>query len=194
MAYSTLQYVLFAPSESDFLALPLNNQTRSIKTKFKNMQKQKITPCLWFDFNAEEAMNFYTSVFKNSKIIAKSYYGDAGPGPKGALMVATFELDGQEFIALNGGSQYKFTEAISMSVDCHTQEEVDYYWEKLSEGGMEVQCGWLKDKFGLAWQIVPDVLPKMMMDKDPAKAKRVTEAMFKMIKIDIAALEKAYAQ
>src|SRR5947199_1580981 len=128
---------------------------------------QKITPFLWFDGNAEEAMNFYTSIFKNSKIGRITRYGDAGPGPKGTVMSATFQLEGQEFMALNGGPQYKFTEAISLLVNCKTQQEVDTLWAKLSEGGEEGPCGWLKDKFGLSWQIIPTVLGELLNDPDP---------------------------
>ena len=155
--------------------------------------KQKITPFLWFDANAEEAARFYVSVFKNSKIVTTARYGDAGPGPKGSVMTVVFSLDGQEFIGLNGGPHFKFTEAVSFSVDCKTQEEVDYYWDKLSAGGQQQPCGWLKDKFGLSWQVNPGVLGEMLSDPDPAKSKRVMEAMLKMKKIDIAALERAYA-
>lgn len=152
----------------------------------------KITPFLWFDNNAEEAMNFYVSIFNNSKVLGVSRYGDAGPGPKGAVMTASFQLDGQEFLALNGGPQFKFTEAISFVVNCETQEEIDEYWNKLSAGGQEIQCGWLKDKFGLSWQIVPKVLGELMQDKDPEKAKRVMEAMLQMVKLDIKTLKHAY--
>jgi predicted 3-demethylubiquinone-9 3-methyltransferase (glyoxalase superfamily) len=155
---------------------------------------QKITPFLWFDDQAEEAMNFYVSIFKNSKSGKVSRYGDAGPGPKGTVMVATFQLDGQEFIALNGGPKFKFTEAISLVVNCETQEEVDGFWEKLSAGGEKSRCGWLKDKFGLSWQIVPTVLGELMADKDPEKSKRVMIAMLQMDKIDIATLKQAYDQ
>jgi predicted 3-demethylubiquinone-9 3-methyltransferase (glyoxalase superfamily) len=153
---------------------------------------QKITTFLWFDDKAEEAMNFYLSVFKNSKVVSVSRYGDAGPGPKGSVMVATFQLDGQEFMALNGGPHFKFTEAISLLVNCETQEEVDRFWEKLSDGGEKSQCGWLKDKYGLSWQIVPTVLGEMMQDKDPEKTKRVMEAMLQMDKLDIKSLKQAY--
>jgi len=153
---------------------------------------QKITPFLWFDTQAEEAMNFYVSIFKNSRVLGCSRYGEAGPGPAGTVMVATFELDGQEFTALNGGPQFKFTEAISFVVRCETQAEIDEMWEKLSEGGQTSQCGWLKDKFGLSWQVIPPMLSGLMQDKDPEKAKRVMQAMLKMTKIDIAALERAY--
>ena len=153
---------------------------------------QRITPFLWFDNNAEEAANFYVSVFKNAKLLNVARYGDAGPGPKGTAMTAEFELDGQEFVALNGGPRFKFTEAISFVVNCETQEEVDYFWSKLSAGGEESRCGWLKDKFGLSWQVVPVVLVEMLADKDTAKAKRVTHAMLQMDKIDIPTLQKAY--
>ena len=155
---------------------------------------QKITPFLWFDGNAEEAMNFYTSIFKNSKIGRITRYGDAGPGPKGTVMSATFQLDGQEFMALNGGPQFKFTEAISFFVNCETQEEVDELWEKLSDGGQKSRCGWLKDKYGLSWQIIPSALGKMLGDKDPEKSQRVMKAILQMDKIDIKRLEQAYKQ
>ena len=154
---------------------------------------QKITPCLWFDGNAEEAANFYASVFKNAKIGKISRYGDSGPGPKGSVLTVSFELEGLEFTALNGGPKYKFTEAISLHVDCKSQEEVDYYWDKLSEGGEIIQCGWLKDKFGLSWQIVPTALIEKLNDSDPAKASRVMQAMMQMKKLDIAELQKAYS-
>lgn len=156
--------------------------------------KQKITPFLWFDQNAEEAANFYTSIFKNSKILGVTRYGDAGPGPKGSVMTVAFELEGQQFTALNGGPHFKFTEAISLVVHCETQKEVDEYWNKLTVGGgQESQCGWLKDKYGLSWQIVPDALMRLLQDSDPEKSKRVMEAMLQMKKIDIAGLESAYA-
>jgi len=156
---------------------------------------QKIAPFLWFNDNAEEAMNFYVSVFKNSKIVSTDRYGDAGPGPKGTLMAGTFQLEGQEFYALNGGPQFKFTEAISLFVNCETQQEVDELWAKLTaDGGEESQCGWLKDKFGLSWQIIPTALGEMLGDKDPERSKRVMEAMLKMRKIDIKALEQARDQ
>ena len=155
---------------------------------------QKITPFLWFDGQAEEAMNFYTSVFKNSKVGNVSRYGEAGPGPKGSVMVASFELDGMRFTALNGGPQFKFTEAISFYVDCESQAEVDYFWDKLSAGGSIQQCGWLKDKYGLSWQIIPSALPRLLSDPDPKKAGRVMQAMLQMKKIDIAALRRAHDQ
>ena len=153
--------------------------------------KQKITPFLWFDKEAEEAANHYISIFKNGRILDVSRYGEAGPGPAGSVMVIKFELAGQHFIALNGGPHFKFTEAISMTVDCQSQEEVDELWTKLSEGGAPSQCGWLKDKYGLSWQIVPSRLPELMQSSDRAAASRVMAAMMKMTKIDIAELEKA---
>jgi predicted 3-demethylubiquinone-9 3-methyltransferase (glyoxalase superfamily) len=153
---------------------------------------QKITPFLWFDDKAEEAMNFYVSVFKNSKIGTVTRYGEGGPGPKGTVMSATFQLDGQDFFALNGGPLFKFTEAISFFVNCETQQEVDELWEKLSAGGEKSRCGWLKDKYGLSWQIIPSVLTTMLGDKNPGKAKRVMEAMLQMEKIDISRLQQAY--
>jgi len=155
---------------------------------------QKITPYLWFDNNAEEAMNFYLSIFKNSKVGNVSRYGEAGPGPAGTVMSATFELDGQEFMALNGGPQFKFTEAISLFVNCETQQEVDALWGQLSDGGEESMCGWVRDRFGLWWQIIPSALGEMLGDKDPQKSKRVMEAMLKMSKIEIQALKDAYEQ
>lgn len=154
---------------------------------------QKITPFLWFDNQAEEAVNLYTSIFKNSKLGSIARYGDAGPGPKGQVMTASFQLFGEEFIALNGGPIFKFTEAISFVVNCESQEEVDEYWNKLiKDGGQESQCGWLKDKFGLSWQIVPTILSKLLTDKDAQKSQRVMHAMLKMKKIIIADLEQAY--
>jgi predicted 3-demethylubiquinone-9 3-methyltransferase (glyoxalase superfamily) len=152
----------------------------------------KITPYLWFDNNAEEAIQFYSSIFKNSKTVNVTRYGEGGPLPKGTLMSATFEVEGQQFMALNGGPHFKFNEAISFFVKCETQEEVDELWEKLSEGGEEGRCGWLKDKYGLSWQIIPSILGKLMQDEDAGKAKKVMEAMFKMDKIDMKALKQAY--
>lgn len=152
----------------------------------------KITPFLWFDTQAEAAANFYVSIFPNSKIGKVARYGKAGPGAEGSVMTIAFWLDGQEFTALNAGPHFKFTEAISFLVPCKTQEEVDHYWSKLLEGGgQESQCGWLKDKFGLSWQIVPTAMGELMSDPDPQKSKRVMEAMLKMKKLDIAALQKA---
>jgi len=159
---------------------------------------QSITPCLWFDSNAEEAVEFYTSIFKNSKIGNVSRYGEAGHEihgkPAGSVLTIEFELDGQQFTALNGGPIFKFNEAVSFQVDCETQQEVDYYWEKLSAGGDEnaQQCGWLKDKFGLSWQIVPTVVGQMLRDKDAAKSERVMNALLQMKKLDIRRLQQAY--
>jgi predicted 3-demethylubiquinone-9 3-methyltransferase (glyoxalase superfamily) len=155
--------------------------------------QQTITPFLWFDNQAEEAANFYTSVFKNSTMGKVLRYGDAGPGPKGSVLTASFQLDGQEFIALNGGPQFKFTEAVSFVINCTNQEEVDYYWNKLTEGGQESQCGWLKDKFGLSWQVVPVQLNQLLSDPNPGKAARAMQAMLQMKKIDIQKLEEAAA-
>jgi predicted 3-demethylubiquinone-9 3-methyltransferase (glyoxalase superfamily) len=153
---------------------------------------QTITPFLWFDNQAEEAMNLYTSIFKNSKPLSISRYGEGTPGVPGSVMTASFELDGQRFVALNGGPMFKFTEAVSFVINCETQEEVDMYWNKLTaEGGQESMCGWLKDKFGLSWQVVPGILMKLIQDKDAAKAQRVMGAMMKMKKIIIADLQKA---
>jgi predicted 3-demethylubiquinone-9 3-methyltransferase (glyoxalase superfamily) len=152
----------------------------------------KISPFLWFDTQAEEAANFYVRIFPNSKIVSVSRYGEAGPGPKGSVMTVVFQLDGQELIALNGGPQFKFNEAISFSVDCKSQEEVDRYWNALCEGGKEGPCGWLTDRYGLSWQINPTILGEMLSDPDPAKSKRAMEAMLKMKKIDIEALKKAH--
>ena len=157
---------------------------------------QKITPFLWFDTQAEEAVNFYTSLFKNSKVGNASRYDEAGAAasgrPKGSVMTASFQLNGQDFTAINGGPHFKFTEAISFVVNCENQEEVDYYWEKLSAVPQSEMCGWLKDKYGLSWQIVPTVLSKLLTDKDAKKSQRVMQAMLQMKKIDIAGLEKAY--
>jgi predicted 3-demethylubiquinone-9 3-methyltransferase (glyoxalase superfamily) len=153
---------------------------------------QKITPFLWFDGKAEEAMNFYVSIFKDSKIVSVARCGDKGPGPKGTVMTATFQLHGQNFIALNGGPMFTFSPAVSFLVNCETQAEVDELWDKLSAGGEKQRCGWLKDKFGLSWQIVPTVLGQMMQDKDAAKAGRVMQAMLQMDKLDIGRLQQAY--
>ena len=155
---------------------------------------QKITPFLWFDGKAEEAMNFYISIFKDSKVVSVTRFGEGGPGPKGTVMTATFQLDGQELTALNGGPHFKFTEAISFFVNCESQQEVDDLWEKLSAGGEKGRCGWLKDKYGLSWQIVPTDLGKLLHDKDAAKAKRVMQAMLQMSKIEIQKLKQAYDQ
>jgi predicted 3-demethylubiquinone-9 3-methyltransferase (glyoxalase superfamily) len=152
---------------------------------------QKITPCLWFDTEGEDAAHFYTSIFPNSKITEVARYGSAGPRPEGTVMTVSFELDGQEFLALNGGPQFTFSEALSFQVFCKTQDEVDAYWSKLSEGGEEGPCGWLKDRFGLSWQIVPTVLPELLADPDAAKSQRVMQAMLGMKKIEIEGLEQA---
>ena len=156
--------------------------------------KQKITPFLWFDHQAEEAVGFYTSIFKNSKVGTITRYGEAGPGPKGSVMTMAFELDGQGFVALNGGPQFQFTPAISFVINCESQEEVDHYWETLSAGGQEIQCGWLRDKYGVSWQVVPTALIDMLHDKDATRAQRVMKAMLQMKKIDIPRLEEAYRQ
>ena len=153
---------------------------------------QKITPCLWFDTAGEEAAKFYTSVFPNSRIVEVTRYGSAGPRREGLVMTVTFELDGQTFTALNGGPDFTFDEAISFEVSCESQEEVDFYWSTLSEGGEEGPCGWLKDRYGLSWQIVPAILPEMLMDPDPEKSGRVTKAFLQMRKFDIGELQRAY--
>jgi predicted 3-demethylubiquinone-9 3-methyltransferase (glyoxalase superfamily) len=170
--------------------------TDKIMTTIEGGQsRQKITPMLWYDDKAEEAANFYVSLFKNSKVGSISHYGEAGEAaagrPKGTVMTVEFQLEGQDFVALNGGPHFKFTEAVSFVVNCDTQEEVDEFWEKLSEGGEKSQCGWLKDKYGLSWQITPTILTDLMKDKDPAKAERVMKAMLQMHKLDIATLKKA---
>jgi predicted 3-demethylubiquinone-9 3-methyltransferase (glyoxalase superfamily) len=161
------------------------------QTPEKRMPIQKITPFLWFDSQAEEAAAFYTSIFPNSKVEKVIRYGEAGPGPAGSAMTVQFQLERQTFIALNGGPHFHFTEAISFVANCQTQEEVDSYWEKLSSGGAEVHCGWVKDKFGLSWQIVPTVLPELLNDPDPEKSQRVMKAMLTMKKLDIRALQQA---
>ena len=155
---------------------------------------QKITPFLWFDSQAEEVANFYVSIFKNSKILSISRYGEAGPGPKGTVMVVKFQLDGQEFLALNGGPQFSFTPAVSLVANCATQQEVDELWEKLSAGGKKQNCGWLTDKYGLSWQVVPTLVGEMMQDKDAEKTKRVMQAIMQMNKLEIAGLQRAYDQ
>ncbi len=155
---------------------------------------QKITPFLWFNGQAEEAANFYISIFKNSKIVSVNRYGEAGPGPKGSVMSVTFQLEGQQFMALNAGPQFSFTPTISFYVNCQTQEEVDDLWERLSASGEKGRCGWLKDKFGLSWQIIPAALGELLGNKDPEKSKRAMQAMLQMDKIDIAKLQQASAQ
>jgi predicted 3-demethylubiquinone-9 3-methyltransferase (glyoxalase superfamily) len=154
---------------------------------------QKVTPCLWFDQQAEEAARFYVSIFKNSKIGAINHYGEGAPMPKGTVLTVRFQLDSQEYLALNGGPIFKFTEAVSFIVNCETQEEVDRMWDKLAEGGQVQQCGWLKDKFGLSWQIVPTALAKMISDPEPGRAARVMKALLRMKKLDLEKLEEAYA-
>jgi predicted 3-demethylubiquinone-9 3-methyltransferase (glyoxalase superfamily) len=153
---------------------------------------QKITPCLWFDTQGEDAATFYTSIFPDSKITDVMRWGEGGMRPKGTVLTVDFELQGQAFMALNAGPEHQFNPAISMSIDCKTQAEVDHYWTRLTEGGAEVQCGWLTDKFGVSWQVVPSLLPKLLKDPDRAKADRVMAAMMKMVKLDIATLQKAY--
>ncbi len=155
---------------------------------------QKITPFLWFDHQAEEAANFYISLFKDSKITSISRYGEGAPGPQGTVMTVNFQLEGQEFIALNGGPIYKLSPAVSFFVDCATQAEVDRLWEKLTEGGEEVQCGWLVDKYGLSWQIVPSGMTELLNDKDPEGSKRAMQAMLKMKKLDLEKMRQAYEQ
>ncbi|HZV35002.1 MAG TPA: VOC family protein [Verrucomicrobiae bacterium] len=162
-----------------------------MKAKIK---KQKIVPFLWFDKNAEQAVNFYVSLFKNSRIVDVMFYGEAGPMPKGTVMTITFELEGQRFIALNGGPNFKFSPAISLFVNCTDQKEVDHLYKKLAAGGEELQCAWVTDKFGVTWQIVPTILLDLLSDKDATKVKNVTLAMFKMKKIDIKKLQAAYRE
>jgi predicted 3-demethylubiquinone-9 3-methyltransferase (glyoxalase superfamily) len=153
---------------------------------------QKITPFLWFDDKAEEAAKFYVSVFRDAKILETRYYSEAGPKPKGSVLTVTFELFGTEFVALNGGPHYRFTPAVSFMVECETQEELDHYWDRLADGGMPMQCGWISDKFGVTWQITPSILLPMLQDKDIARSTRVTRAMFGMVKLDIVGLKRAY--
>jgi predicted 3-demethylubiquinone-9 3-methyltransferase (glyoxalase superfamily) len=174
-------------------ASEVNSVGTSPKRKIKS--DQKITPFLWFDGQAEEAANFYTSIFENSRIVEIARYGEVGPGEKGSVMTASFELERQKFVGLNGGPHYKFTPAISFYISCQTQEEVDYFWDRLLEGGGKPsQCGWLTDKFGVSWQVVPDVLIEFLQDEDREKAQRVMQAMLQMVKIDINKLEEAYGQ
>jgi predicted 3-demethylubiquinone-9 3-methyltransferase (glyoxalase superfamily) len=157
------------------------------------MTSEGFTTCLWFDGQAEEAANHYVSIFKNSRLGRVGRYTEAGPGPAGTVMAAQFEINGQRFVGLNGGPQFTFNESISFQIHCQDQEEVDYYWSRLSEGGREVACGWLKDRYGVSWQVVPAGLVEMIGDPDPEKAARTTQAMLSMVKLDIAALRKAYA-
>ncbi len=153
-----------------------------------------ITPCLWFDGQAEEAAKFYTSIFKDSQITNIAHYGEGAPRPAGSVLTVAFQLDGQEYLALNGGPEFSFTEAVSFIVNCETQAEIDTYWAKLSEGGSEVQCGWLKDKYGLSWQIVPTILSELMSASDPEKSQRMMDALMSMVKLDISKLQQAYEQ
>ena len=175
-------------------AKPAKPATRTTRSQSAQAgPTQKITPFLWFDDNAEEAVKFYVSVFKNSKVLSVARYGAAGPGKPGSLMTCTFQLEGQKFMALNGGPQYHFTPALSLFVDCATQREVDTLWEKLLAGGGKPEaCGWLTDRFGLSWQIIPSALGRMIADKDPQRSQRVMRAMLQMVKIDLSALERAY--
>jgi predicted 3-demethylubiquinone-9 3-methyltransferase (glyoxalase superfamily) len=168
---------------------PSQSSAATSRSERIQVSPQKITTFLWFDNNAQEAVNFYCSVFKNSKILLTTHYGETGPGPKGSVMTIDFELDGQRFTALNGGPNFKFTEAISLVVHCDTQDEIDYYWEKLSEGGQKVECGWVKDKYGLSWQIVPAILP--ILFQDDQKSERVMKAVMQMKKLDIEELKRA---
>ena len=153
---------------------------------------QKITPCLWFDGQAEEAAQYYISIFRNSRITRITRWGDEGPGPKGAVLTVQFQLEGQDFMALNGGPEFKFTPAISLMVDCKTQSEVDELWDKLGEGGQPIECGWVTDRYGVSWQVVPTILSEMISDKDPKRADRVMAAMMKMKKLEFAPLQAAY--
>jgi predicted 3-demethylubiquinone-9 3-methyltransferase (glyoxalase superfamily) len=180
---------LFGPI--DEFASPRSSKRQTAQRDEKGRQVQKLTPCLWFDTEGEEAATFYTSVFPNSKILEITHYGSAGPRTEGTVMTVSFELDGQKFLALNGGPDFKFNEAISFEVSCDGQEEVDSFWSKLSEGGEEGPCGWLKDRFGVSWQIVPTVLVELLADPDQEKAQRVMAAMLKMRKIDVDELERA---
>jgi predicted 3-demethylubiquinone-9 3-methyltransferase (glyoxalase superfamily) len=156
------------------------------------MSEQKITPCLWFDFKAEEAIAHYLSIFKNGRVVTTSRYGEAGPGPKGAVMAILFEIEGQKFLALNGGPQFPFTPAISLIVDCADQAEVDRLWERLGEGGKPGQCGWLTDKYGVSWQIVPNIIPRVMQSGDAARIERVMRAVMSMTKLDVAKIQQAF--
>jgi predicted 3-demethylubiquinone-9 3-methyltransferase (glyoxalase superfamily) len=165
-------------------------ESQNVKTGYFIMQG--ITPCLWFDTQALEAAEFYVSIFRNSRLGKVSYYGEGAPLPKGTVLTVTFQLNGQEFMALNGGPVFQFNEAVSLVVNCETQDEIDEYWQQLTAGGQEVQCGWLKDKYGLSWQIVPTALGQMMTDKDPAKSNRMMQVLMQMVKLDIRRLEQAF--
>lgn len=153
---------------------------------------QKISTCLWFDHQAEEAVNFYTSIFNNSKVLETAYYNEEGRGEPGKVMTIVFEIEGQRFMALNGGPEFNFTHAISFMIDCKTQDEVDYYWDRLLEGGEEEQCGWLRDKFGVSWQIIPSIIGELLQDKDPERSKRVMKALMSMVKPDIELMQRAF--
>jgi predicted 3-demethylubiquinone-9 3-methyltransferase (glyoxalase superfamily) len=182
------------PLSRDHRYLPRNKMNNRGRNKIFHKEifaMQKNMPFLWFDGQAEEAMNFYISIFKNSKVVSVARYGDAGPGPKGSVMTAAFQLEGQDFVALNGGPQFKFTPAISFVVNCEMQQEVDDLWEKLSASGRKDRCGWLQDKYGVSWQIVPTILSKLLQDKDQEKSKRVMQAMLQMDKLDIDRLKQA---
>jgi predicted 3-demethylubiquinone-9 3-methyltransferase (glyoxalase superfamily) len=173
------------------MAASTQTGTASSRTPASQPEPQKITTFLWYDGKAEEAVNFYTSVFKNSKTHNIVRYGESGPGAKGSVMIIDFELDGEQFTAINGGPEFKFTEAISLVVHCQTQEEVDYYWEKLAEGGQHIECGWLKDKYGLAWQIVPEIFLELLRTSDEKTKDRVMKAMMTMKKLDIKQIQEA---
>lgn len=175
------------------MAAPRQAATKRSDDTGAQTKTQKITTFLWFDTQAEEAVKFYASVFKNAKILKTVLYGDEGPRPKGTVMVIDFELDGQKFTALNGGPEFKFNESISLVVNCKTQEEIDYFWEKLSQGGQKIECGWLKDKYGLAWQIVPEALEDLLSEEDPEKTNRVMKEVMKMKKLDLKKLQQAAA-
>src|SRR5215218_617031 len=189
---SHLEFVVFTPPFGNLLQVALKQSNYVTGMKIEQNNPQKIAPFLWFNNDLEEAMQLYTSVFKNSKIENMTRYGAAGPGPEGTVMSRIFQLEGQRFLALNGGPQYSFTPAISFFVNCETQEEVDEFWEKLSEGGTKGRCGWLQDKFGLSWQIVPTILGKLLQAPDRVKAGNVMRAMMQMDKLDIATLQQAY--
>jgi predicted 3-demethylubiquinone-9 3-methyltransferase (glyoxalase superfamily) len=169
-----------------------SSSTQNIPSQQEQIMQNKITPFLWFDGEAEDAAKFYVSIFANSSIGKVVHYGDAGPGPKGSVMTVTFTLDGREFYALNGGPHFKFTPAVSLFVECNDQAEVDRYWEELSAGGAKGQCGWLSDKYGLSWQVVPTALSKLLHDSSPTKSAAVMQAMMKMTKLDVAALQRAH--